>query len=290
MPAVRNNPAALWVFTLNNPTDNQIPATWKDKCKYITWQLEQGANGTPHLQGALSLLKPARLSGMKKLNAECHWEVTRSEGKALDYVHKEETRLEGPWTLGELAQGKRSDLLAVKEAIDNGASIKDVYQSHFECSARYGKFFKEYKRTTAKPRDFKTEVAVLVGPTGTGKTKFAQDNFPDAYWLPQGKWFDDYDCHKEVIIDEFYGWLPYSYMLRLLDRYPFMVETKFGHCQFVAEKIIITSNKHPKEWYDPTKCDYAPLERRFTTIQWKESIDSDFEEIYPKTINNTLKP
>lgn len=285
MPPVKNTPARLWVFTINNPESNNIPESWKTLCKYCTWQLEKGEEGTPHLQGALSLLKPARLAAMKKLNPNAHWEVTRSESHALDYSHKEETRIEGPWSYGEVTQqGKRSDLLAVKDALDAGSSISQVYQAHFAASARYHKFFKEYKRTIVKPRDFKTEVAVLIGPTGTGKTQFAHETFPDAYWLPQGKWFDDYDAHKVVIIDEFYGWLPYSFLLRLLDRYPLLVETKFGHVHFVAEKVIITSNKHPRDWYD-IKCDYPTLERRFTTIQSKEKLEEEFVQLYPSIVD-----
>ena len=69
-----------------------------------------------------------------------------------------------------------------------------------------------------------------------------------------------------VIIDEFYGWLPYCEMLRLLDRYPCQVETKGGSVNFAPKEIIVLSNKPPEEWYDHAKCPWEPLERRIENI------------------------
>ena len=40
-----------WMFTLNNPEDDQAPAGWPD-VKYCKWQKEEApTTGTPHLQG-----------------------------------------------------------------------------------------------------------------------------------------------------------------------------------------------------------------------------------------------
>jgi hypothetical protein len=53
-----------------------------------------------------------------------------------------------------------------------------------------------------------------------------------------------------VILDEFYGQLPFSYMLKLMDRYPLRVEVKGGVIHFRAKLLIITSNKPWTEFYD----------------------------------------
>lgn len=253
-----------WIFTINNPLNNDLPKTWT-KVSYCVWQLEKGEQDTPHLQGTVKFDTMMRLSALKKIDATAHWEPCRSEGRCVNYCQKEETRIEGPWTLGTPpSQGKRTDLENVQHQLDAGAAMKDVYAANFEASAKYYRFFKEYARVTTQPRNFQTECIVYWGPTGTGKSRKCHDDYPDAYWLSQGKWFDDYDRHEVVVIDEFYGWLPFSFLFRLLDRYPMSVETKGGSVQFIAKLVLITSNSHPSEWYKDPKCSYAALERRLT--------------------------
>lgn len=93
------------------------------------------------------------------------------------------------------------------------------------------------------------EVIVLQGPTGTGKSKWCMDNYPDAYWKQRGNWWDNYSGEETVIIDEYYGWLPYDFLLRLCDRYPLLVEIKGGQVQFNSKRIIFTTNAVPNTWY-----------------------------------------
>lgn len=100
-----------------------------------------------------------------------------------------------------------------------------------------------------KPRNFEVEVEVIQGPTGTGKSKWCMEHYPNAYWKQRSNWWDGYFKHEVVILDEFYGWLPYDTLLRICDRYPMLVETKGGQTQFVAKKIIITTNSEPSSWY-----------------------------------------
>lgn len=75
------------------------------------------------------------------------------------------------------------------------------------------------------------------------------ESYPDAYWKQRSNWWDGYANHEHVVIDEFYGWLPFDLLLRLCDRYPLLVETKGGQVQFSANTIVITTNKRPTEWY-----------------------------------------
>ena len=87
-----------------------------------------------------------------------------------------------------------------------------------------------------------------------------------------------------MVIDEFYGWLPWDYLLRLTDRYPFMVESKGGHIQFTSEIIIFTSNKIHDHWYKNQDC--SPLNRRLDII-WR--YEKDFTDNGENIIINTLK-
>ena len=258
-----------WCFTINNPEDNDIPRTWPD-VKYCIWQLEEGENATQHLQGYLVMQKRKRLGGMKQLNARAHWEVRRgTHAQAKEYCSKEESRLDGPWTIGEEpAPGKRTDLEEVAGLIVEGATPRMLAQTHPV------QFMRNYRGITAlrmyltRPRNYKTEVTVIWGPTGCGKSKWAMEKYgADAYWKPpNSKWWDGYEGQSVAIIDEFYGWLSWTEILRLCDRYPCQVETKGGSVQFTAKKIIFLSNQHPMEWYSNPRCEYPTLARRIENL------------------------
>jgi len=74
----RNDPPMkYWVFTTNNPEEEDLPPNvWPD-VEYVVWQHERGENGTPHLQGYLELLQKhdigwvtARLTDRKAAHVE----------------------------------------------------------------------------------------------------------------------------------------------------------------------------------------------------------------------------
>ena len=99
--------------------------------------------------------------------------------------------------------------------------------------------------------------------------------------------------HEVVIIDEFYGWLPFDLLLRVCDRYPLLVETKGGQTQFVAKVIVITSNSLPSNWY---KSAYFPsLVRRVTKwhvmpIWGFHSIYEQYGEFMKHASENVISP
>ena len=59
------------------------------------WQLEQGASGTPHIQGVLRFSNARSFSSLKNQCPEVHWEVARSLKQCVDYCSKIKTRI-GP--------------------------------------------------------------------------------------------------------------------------------------------------------------------------------------------------
>lgn len=276
--------ARAWCFTLNNYSSVDVPRTI-EKYKYVTWQAERGANGTPHLQGYVLFDTPRRFAGVKKIFPTAHWEPRQgTHEQARDYCQKPESRVDGPWTLGSedgVGQGTRSDVLSLKRSIDEGASDVQLWEDHFKHMLKYHKGASIYKRLKATVRDFKTFVTVITGPTGTGKSH-AAFSFPDCYFLshPGTKngqlWFDGYDGQRTVVIDEFYGWIPYDLLLRLLDRFPLAVPTKGGFTNFAPKFIVITSNKPPEDWYKFEK--FAgksdPLLRRLDLIitKWTREV------------------
>lgn len=101
-----------------------------------------------------------------------------------------------------------------------------------------------------------------MGPTGTGKTRSVFQQAPDAYAkMANNIWWDGYDGDDNVLLDEYNSpWFTWNYLLRLLDRYPMLVEVKGGTVQFVARRIFITCNRDPREWYDRSHLNKYPVE------------------------------
>lgn len=91
------NQCMHWCFTWNkyNLSDIETLETlFKHICHKYCFQEETGANGTPHLQGVISLKKKSRWTefGLPK---EIHWEKCQHLTKAYLYCSKKETRTGG---------------------------------------------------------------------------------------------------------------------------------------------------------------------------------------------------
>lgn len=117
---------------------------------------------------------------------------------------------------------------------------------------------------------------VITGPTGTGKSRYCMEKYPDAFWKPNSKWWDGYQGNETVVIDEFYGWLPWAFFLTLLDRYPCTLETKGGHHQMVSKRIVICSNQDPQLWYQRIN-NFAALKRRVNKWMIFDSLENHME-------------
>lgn len=89
------------------------------------------------------------------------------------------------------------------------------------------------------------------GATGTGKSRKAHEEAGVGAYVkdPRSKFWCGYRGESHVIIDEFRGGIDVSHMLRWLDRYPVRVEIKGSSVPLKADKIWITSNLHPDDWW-----------------------------------------
>jgi len=151
----------------------------------------------------------------------------------------------------------------IKTLITNNESEEVIADDNFELWVRHYRAFREFRLLKSKPRDWDVTVHVAQGPTGTGKSRWAMEAFPNAYWKQRSNWWDGYTNQPTVVLDEFYGWLPFDTLLRICDRYPLLLETKGGQVQCQVKTVVITTNSLPCSWY---KNVYFPsFVRRVTT-------------------------
>lgn len=135
------------------------------------------------------------------------------------------------------------------------------------CNAQQIKVAKEFLTYNEEGRNWPVEVIWLTGKSGSGKSKMAHELAPDAYCKDGTKWWDGYDAHDDIIIDDFRdSWWELTFMLKLLDRYELRVEQKGGYRQILAKRIIITSIKHPNECYLNTGECKQQLLRRISSV------------------------
>ncbi len=144
----------------------------------------------------------------------------------------------------------------MRDDIRSGMELPAIADTYFGNFLRYNRGIRDYIGLSQTSRDDQTRVLVLWGPTGSGKSRFARDtsNIISNYWLDKNNgtgatWFDGYYGQPLLVIDEFYGWVPRDFILRVIDRYPMRVQTKGGSMNFRSKTVIITSNLHPEHWW-----------------------------------------
>lgn len=251
--------AKHWCFTLNNytgPEYETLVAVGTELALDVVYLIvakEVGESGTPHLQGFVSFSRRKSLSQCKSIiGVRAHLEVAKGTPKqAADYC-KKDGEFEEFGTLPK-GQGSRTDLSAVVSAVKEGKSLREIADENPAAIIRYGNGIQRLRMFFRPERTIPPQIKVFWGPTGTGKTRRVWE-FADheKLWVhPGDKWFDGYDGHPLVLFDDFDGsWFKLSFLLRLLDRYPMMVQQKGGYCHWAPTTIYITSNIEPKKWYE----------------------------------------
>lgn len=253
-----------YCFTLNNP-----PAEVKYseiKCAYIIVGDEIAPETkTPHHQGYIRFKNAVAFKSVQKtLPAGCHIEPAKgSPQQNIEYCAKEKILYENGT---RPKMGKRNDIITVKEIVKNKGGMKDVINAVNSYQAmRCGELILKYME---EPRTEKPVVKWFYGATGTSKTKTAFEESEDPWVSGRNlKWWEGYDAHKHVIIDDFRrDFCTFHELLRILDRYPYRIENKGGSRQLLATQIIITCPDPPNEVYE-TREDVGQLLRRIDEVR-----------------------
>lgn len=232
-------------------------------CNRAVGQFELApSTGRRHLQFYIEFNNPLRFNTARArispILAGTHLEP-RTFKAGYSYCTKEITRSNGPFFFPEFfepQQGKRTDL---DDAINSLKSDGwDSVVDNFPCVlCKYPQGFKvlqsSYERRSRAVRR-RLDVLVLWGPPGLGKTTLAYQYSPSLYRLSvptrgDRLWWDGYMGEDTLLLDDFYGQIPITFMLNILDGFPLRINVKASHTYANYTKVIITSNVCPDEWY-----------------------------------------
>jgi len=207
-----------------------------------------------------------------------------SREQARNYCLKLDSAI--PNTLIEIGtfqtqQGRRSDILIIKEKIKEGKQLDKIILE--DCknyqSIRIAEKLYEYSYAPRNPNN-PPKIRWYYGITGSGKTRSVYDEFKTEEIYPSFsyRWWNGYYQQKCILIDDMRkDYAKFHILLKLLDRYPHIVEIKGGTTHINSPHIIITSSYHPKDLYD-TREDINQLLRRINTIEKFGSLDTNDEK------------
>lgn len=253
-----------WFLTINNPTE-----TDEEMCQYIEnlehfkyskFQREKGHNEeTEHFQIFIIFTIGKRFNTIKNYFPRAHIEQAKgSNVQCRDYCSKTDTRVSGPYELGQFAEERqRTDKQAFVEMARAGMSDEDIYHalpslylSHskdigsLHRKALYEKFKNEWRNV---------EVTYIYGPPRTGKTSYVYEHHDkdDVFrvTLYGNSSFDAYKAEDVIVFDEFDSSFKITYMNHYLDGYYVELPARYDNRFTMYTKVYIISNLPLKKQY-----------------------------------------
>lgn len=152
-------------------------------------------------------------------------------------------------------QGKRTDLIELRNEIQNGLKVEEICMDAPDLYHQYGRTLNKIEDLVMRKK-FRTEMTTaewLWGPTGVGKSHRAFEGFtPETHYvlINDNGWWDGYNQQHTIIINDFRGWINYNELLQLIDKWPHQVRRRHREpLPFTSKHIIITSSLPPCEVY-----------------------------------------
>jgi hypothetical protein len=262
-----------FVFTINNPSEEDERLVQQLGCSegvsFLVYGRERGESGTFHFQGAVEFRSPRSFRSVARLLPRGHVQQRRgSPQQAWDYCVKG-----GDFTsFGERPSGSgaRTDIQSIRDILRSGGGLDEVVNAP-QITPQLFKFAQASAAYFESPRDFKTTVYWYYGRSGTGKSRRARYELSGERVFTKcpgsGGWWDGYDAHKSVIIDDIRKEdFSFATLLSLLDRYEHRVPVKGGFRQFIANVVIITAPFSPVQ-FTPMGEEAEQLVRRIDLIE-----------------------
>lgn len=246
----------FWLFTSFKVDNFSVDS---NACQYCVYQVEQcPVTGREHVQGYIEFHRRVRQSTVQLAIRDRTAHVERRRGsqkEAIDYCSKTESRIQDPIHIGVPSaseQGRRTDLVNFLEDVREGKRVRDLWTDYGTIMIKYPRGVQDALLQYGASRcpTVPVRVAWIHGRTGSGKSRLAHQVLPRGvnYWKPDSsRWWPTYTGQASVVLDD---WSPsecglsethLKYWLRVLDRYPLMVETKGGYVGLTAVIFLITT-------------------------------------------------
>lgn len=182
---------------------------------------------------------------------QCIRYCLKEGGRHLEYGvrgrqgNRSDLRVALEWIKFRVARGQYWDEIELSIA-DEFPVLFTMYERKFR---KYAATMRRRSRSRALDRGA-IDVTVYIGPPGTGKTRRAVAENPEAFIHNGGKWFDGYDGHDVIIFDDFDPErIPIFTFMKYLDRYRNRFEVKGDFVENFASHYIITTNIEVDNWY-----------------------------------------
>ena len=198
-----------------------------------------------------------RFSTLKKLFPKVHFEERLgSLSQAISYI-KKINEYAGKEQIGEIIEygevvisEKQPTFEDFKNAIISGMSENDLMLKYSIFMARYYQFYLKMKVITSydfySKNNRDVDIFYLWGNSGVGKTfeVISQFNAEDLYIVnaDDKNAFDNYSSQNVLLIDDYNCQFPLSLLLRLFDKYPLQLSSRYFNKWACFTKIYITSN------------------------------------------------
>ena len=251
--------------------------------KYLAWSEETcPTTGRAHLQAfAYGEGRGKTFNGWKAVFPGDHLEEMQGTFAQNEAYCSKAGQLQ---ELGErpMDNGKRrasEKVLLLLEEGERPTKIARANPKLLDTVARYHKFwdrlFLEISMERMNKEGFKPkQVFMLIGPTGTGKTRgvYEQYGFGNVYRAVsnKGDWFDGYNGQPAVIFDECGpgAIMPITQFLTITDGYPLSLPVKGGFVPFRPEAVYFTANvSYTNWWSDPLQEHLQAAKRRITEVR-----------------------
>jgi hypothetical protein len=268
---------------------------WRPLVKAVVVQ-ERHKDGGLHLHAAFWLVRRMDLSSYTTLDAilgvHGNYQRLKKPVDSVRYLLKDPVKLaEYGMDAKEYVANARAHHSNSKDSRTSGkwagavahiakdASLLDFEDQGFIArNLRSLLAYKSYVRTH-RPRhrvgDWDIKCAVIVGPTGVGKSHWARygHGLDGGTWvLPVqrggGVWWDTYDGENVLVLDDFDPkTMSILQLLRVLDKYTFVGMVKGSTVTADWTRVIITNNLPVSQWYpDADLRRVAALKRRLVEI------------------------
>lgn len=244
-------------------------AVWRDSWdfasslphKFIVFQEEKGdESGYLHYQMYMEFERPIRPSAIKKaLGNDVHVEkAIGTPQQCLAYCSKEDTRVAGPWRIGELHAEKMttSDMWAkMRDRTVRTTSILEA-AGYSPLALPQVEKARKLLRTedTAHSERKRPFIHVIYGPPRAGKTEYVKRLLKEVpptqkFWASKDAkvFFEGYEGQLHCIIDECdkdtEHKLSEGLVLGILDDTPCTINIKFGVERFTSEHVWFIGNR-----------------------------------------------